>query len=183
MNLVPVAQVLMLLALANMTPVAAKKLFREVAAAPIDGGLILQDGYRLFGPSKTIRGAAAALVASSVGAPLLALSWHVGVLVAVSAVAGDLVTSFCKRRIGLPSSSRAVGLDQIPESLIPALVCTLVLPLSVWDVALITIIFSSAALALQFGLGLPHEDIEPAAPNAPRGAPRSVRPVSGPDSR
>jgi CDP-2,3-bis-(O-geranylgeranyl)-sn-glycerol synthase len=34
---------------------------------------------------------------------------------------GDLLSSFTKRRLGIPSSAMALGLDQIPEVLIPAL--------------------------------------------------------------
>lgn len=37
-------------------------------------------------------------------------------------MAGDLGSSFVKRRLGLASSSMALGLDQVPESLLPALV-------------------------------------------------------------
>ena len=35
------------------------------------------------------------------------------------AMCGDLVSSFVKRRLGMSPSSRALGLDQIPEALIP----------------------------------------------------------------
>ena len=34
---------------------------------------------------------------------------------------GDCLSSFIKRRLHLPSSARALGLDQIPESLLPLL--------------------------------------------------------------
>jgi CDP-2,3-bis-(O-geranylgeranyl)-sn-glycerol synthase len=166
MDIIEIVQVLVLLAFANMTPVAAKKIFRNVGAFPLDGGLTLGDGRRLFGPSKTLRGVAASLLASSVGAPLVGLPWRVGSLVAVFAVVGDLMTSFCKRRMGLAPSHRAVGLDQVPESLIPALACTFVLPLTLVDVAAITIVFSAAALALQFGLGLPHEEAGATPPHS-----------------
>jgi hypothetical protein len=37
-------------------------------------------------------------------------------------MAGDLLASFCKRRLAIPSSGMAPGLDQIPESLLPLLV-------------------------------------------------------------
>jgi CDP-2,3-bis-(O-geranylgeranyl)-sn-glycerol synthase len=166
MNIIEILQVLVLLAFANMTPVVAKKIFRDFGATPLDGGLSLADGHRLFGSSKTIRGAAGSLLASSIGAPLVGLPWHVGALVAVSAVVGDLLTSFCKRRMGLAPSHRTIGLDQVPESLIPALTSTFVLPLTLLDVATITIVFSAAALALQFGLGLPHEGADSSTPKS-----------------
>ncbi len=38
-------------------------------------------------------------------------------------MAGDLLSSFLKRRLALAPSSRATGIDQIPESLFPLLAC------------------------------------------------------------
>lgn len=50
-------------------------------------------------------------------------------------MAGDLFSSFLKRRLHLPPSSRATGLDQIPESLFPLLACHWMLALTVVDIA------------------------------------------------
>ena len=50
-------------------------------------------------------------------------------------MAGDLLSSFVKRRLGLPPSSMAIGLDQIPESLIPLILCRLQLPVTAFDIA------------------------------------------------
>lgn len=52
-------------------------------------------------------------------------------------MAGDVFSSFVKRRLRLPASSRATGLDQIPESLLPLLVCRQLLALSLIDIAAI----------------------------------------------
>jgi CDP-2,3-bis-(O-geranylgeranyl)-sn-glycerol synthase len=41
--------------------------------------------------------------------------------VGLTAMLGDLLSSFIKRRLGMASSSMALGLDQIPESLLPLL--------------------------------------------------------------
>jgi CDP-2,3-bis-(O-geranylgeranyl)-sn-glycerol synthase len=49
-------------------------------------------------------------------------------------MAGDLVSSFVKRRVGLPSSSQASGLDQVPEALFPLLGCRDLLSLSIADI-------------------------------------------------
>jgi CDP-2,3-bis-(O-geranylgeranyl)-sn-glycerol synthase len=57
-------------------------------------------------------------------------------------MAGDLFSSFIKRRIGYPPSSKALGLDQIPESLFPALACKSILALTFTDVILIVALFS-----------------------------------------
>jgi len=53
-----------------------------------------------------------------------------------------------KRRLGLPPSSRAIGLDQIPESLFPLLACYSALSLSVIDIAAGCAIFFVGELLL-----------------------------------
>jgi CDP-2,3-bis-(O-geranylgeranyl)-sn-glycerol synthase len=54
---------------------------------------------------------------------------------------GDVLSSFVKRRLGLASGDSAVGLDQIPESLLPLLVCKPLLGLSWTQVVLLTTAF------------------------------------------
>jgi hypothetical protein len=49
-------------------------------------------------------------------------------------MAGDLFSSFLKRRLNLPPSSPALGLDQVPESLFPLLACRYSLPLTPIDI-------------------------------------------------
>ena len=108
-----------LLLLANGSPVLAKKLLGQRMAWPLDGGLVLSDGYRLFGPSKTIRGILCGIAAAAGSGWLLGLGWPVGALAGAAAMVGDLLSSFIKRRLARPPSSRATGVDQIPESLLP----------------------------------------------------------------
>jgi len=115
----PILQLLILLAVANGTPVLAKKVLGDRLARPLDGGTVFVDGRPLFGPAKTIRGIVLALLTTPLAAALMGLPWQLGALVAALAIAGDLFSSFVKRRMGLPSSSMAIGLDQIPESLVP----------------------------------------------------------------
>src|SRR4029078_12738602 len=107
-------QLLMLLAVANGTPVAAKLILGDAFAAPLDGGVAFADGRPLLGASKTIRGVVLAIVATVISAALLGLGWKVGLVVGATAMAGDLSSSFIKRRLGLAPSSQATGLDQIP---------------------------------------------------------------------
>jgi CDP-2,3-bis-(O-geranylgeranyl)-sn-glycerol synthase len=64
------------------------------------------------------------------------------------AMAGDLLSSFVKRRLGLAPSSQAIGLDQIPESLFPLLAACLLLPLTALDVAVATMLFFAGGLLL-----------------------------------
>src|SRR4029078_10611144 len=121
-------QLLMLLAVANGTPVAVKLILSDGFAAPLDGGLTLADGRPLFGPSKTVRGVVLAILAPTISAALLGLGWKVGALFGSTAMAGDLLSSFVKRRLGLATSSQAVGLDQVPESALPLTRCRLLFP-------------------------------------------------------
>jgi CDP-diglyceride synthetase len=141
MHPVIVLQLLILLMLANGTPVIAKKIFGDHCSYPLDGNLIFADGRPVFGRSKTIRGVALAVLVTTGGAPLIGLGWKTGFLVGSFAMAGDLFSSFCKRRLGLPSSSRASGLDQIPESLLPLLACRDLLALTAAEIVVCVVMF------------------------------------------
>ena len=107
MQPVLVLQLTILLALANGAPLVAARLLGTRGACPLDGGLTLRDGAPLLGASKTVRGVAAGILASTVGALLMGLPGHLGAVVGASAMAGDALSSFTKRRLGLPPSSRA----------------------------------------------------------------------------
>ena len=136
-----VAKFLFLLAIANGAPIMVRRILGNTFSRPLDGGLELPDGHQLFGASKTIRGLVAALVATALVAPVINLSWTSGLTVAALAMAGDLISSFVKRRFGLAPGSRFTGLDQIPEALIPALAGTRLLALGVYDVFLVVVLF------------------------------------------
>ncbi len=144
----PILRSLCLLTLANGSPVIAKKIFGSRLAWPIDAGARFLDGRPLLGPSKTIRGALISVAATAALAPLLGASFATGALVAAFAMIGDLVSSFTKRRLGLASSAQAIGLDQIPESLLPLLVCRDALSLTFADIAICTGVFLAGELVL-----------------------------------
>ncbi|HCB15288.1 MAG TPA: CDP-archaeol synthase [Gammaproteobacteria bacterium] len=112
---------LLLIVIANGTPVVTAKLCGDCGAHPLDGGWIMADGQRLLGDSKTWRGVLAATLASGLCAVFLGWSVWAGITIGLAAMAGDVLSSFIKRRLGLNSSSKALGLDQIPESLLPLL--------------------------------------------------------------
>ena len=152
-----IAQLLTVLAVANGTPIIVEKLLGKFLAFPIDGGATFADGKPLFGSSKTLRGLALSIVATTAVAPLIGLSWKVGALVALVAMIGDLFSSFLKRRMGLAPSCQAIGLDQIPESLLPLLACWFFLPLTIVDMIVATMIFFVGELLLSrvlFKLGI-----------------------------
>ena len=135
MHPVTLLQLLFLLMLANGTPVIAKKILRDRFAWPLDFGVRFFDGRPLFGASKTARGVVLSLLVTTAGAPLAGLDWTIGLLVGGTAMAGDLCSSFAKRRLNLAPSSMAIGLDQIPESLFPLLACRTALSLTAIDIA------------------------------------------------
>jgi hypothetical protein len=111
---------LLLLLLANGAPVVLGLLF-GAAAGPVDGGRVWRDGRPVFGRSKTWRGVAAALVLTPAAAWILGCGWRLGLTIALAAMAGDLLASFIKRRLGLASSASVPVFDQLPETLLPAL--------------------------------------------------------------
>jgi CDP-diglyceride synthetase len=141
-------QLLILLAVANGSAVVAKKLLGVAFARPLDGGALFVDGRPLFGPTKIIRGIVLSLLATPLLASLMGLGWKVGALVAIGAMAGDLFSSFVKRRLGLPPSSMAIGLDQIPESLLPLIAAGMLLPVTLLDIVAVVTIFFVGELML-----------------------------------
>jgi CDP-diglyceride synthetase len=147
-----VGQLLVLLALANGTPVIAKKIFRTILVRPLDGGMTLADGQPLFGHSKTIRGVALSIVVTTLGAPWIGLDWTVGLVVSATAMIGDLFSSFTKRRMNLVPGSMALGLDQIPESFLPAVACRWILPITILDIILVTALFFVGELVISRAL-------------------------------
>ncbi|MDF9392717.1 MULTISPECIES: CDP-archaeol synthase [Methylococcus] len=115
------ARLLILLMVANGMPILLRKLLGERFGWPVDGGCRFPDGRPWFGPSKTWRGLVCGIGAAAAAAPLLGQPWQLGALVGAASLAGDLLSSFLKRRLGIVPSGMALGLDQIPESLLPLL--------------------------------------------------------------
>lgn len=148
MNLLLDLKLLLLIAVANGAPVIATAAFQHRLAYPLDCRVRLGDGQPLFGASKSFRGIALALAATTLAAPLLGLDWRLGALIAALAMAGDLFSSFLKRRLRLPSSSMALGLDQLPESLFPMLGASYFLALSVMDIVAVVALFFVGELVL-----------------------------------
>jgi CDP-diglyceride synthetase len=134
-------QALLLLVVANGAPVISNKIFGKRLARPIDNGFKLSDGYRLFGNSKTWRGWFSAIFLTGIVAILLGLSFLTGVLFATLTMMGDLLASFIKRRLGNVDSSRARGLDTVPESLLPLVLLKVSLGLDFIDIILAVGIF------------------------------------------
>jgi CDP-diglyceride synthetase len=161
MRIVAILQLLVLLTLANGAPIVAKKMSGDWFSRPLDFGIKFFDGRPVFGSSKTIRGIAVAVLAATVGAPFVGLEPGTGAIVAAAAMAGDLFSSFVKRRLNLPPSSQALGLDQIPESLLPMLICRDSLALTAVDILLGIGIFFAGELMVSRVLFRAHVRDEP----------------------
>ena len=143
-----IARLAILLAAANGAPVIATWLLGHRLSCPLDDGVEFADGKPLFGKSKTVRGVVVSILLSAAAASLLGFGWKIGVAVGSAAMAGDLLSSFVKRRLNLAPSSRATGLDQIPESLFPLLVCRGALSLSMLDIAIGVAVFFAGEVIL-----------------------------------
>lgn len=134
---------LLLLWAVNIAPPLAAYYMEDRWNRPVDGGLFFIDGERLFGNHKTWRGLLASLLAGSISALVLGLAFHVGAVTALLAMAGDLCSSFIKRRLKRKAGQDVPGLDQFFEGFLP-----LVYLAGLWDFGL----FSFAVVLAVFCL-------------------------------
>ena len=134
-------KLLLILISANGAPVILQRYFRDRYAWPIDSGYRLSDGRPLFGSSKTWRGMMAGTICSAIVAWLVGFSFLFGLIFGLLSLIGDLISSLIKRRMNMPSSSKAFGIDQIPEAILPLIICAFFLDYSVKTVLLVTLSF------------------------------------------
>ena len=134
-----IAASLLLLLVVNGAPILARRLLGARGSFPIDAHRVAPDGRPWLGPSKTVRGLVAAMLAGSLCAPVLGYSAAVGAAFGLLAMVGDLLSSFIKRRLGIASSGMALGLDQIPEALLPLAALRSIFDLS-WAAVLLEVL-------------------------------------------
>jgi len=114
-------KLLILVIIANGMPLLGTVLFGQLFAHPLDHGLKLSDGKRLFGNHVTVRGVVLAIAITTLTAQLTGVPAADGAIIACAAMAGDALSSLIKRRMDIQPGGMAVGLDQIPESFLPLL--------------------------------------------------------------
>lgn len=114
-----IAEILLLLVIANGTPVILGILMGTRLDRALDGNLRFLDSRPLLGPTKTIRGFVGAVLTTALLAPLLGLTFAQGAAFGSLAMSGDLLSSFGKRRLGVTPSHSVPLLDQLPETLLP----------------------------------------------------------------
>jgi len=134
-------EALILVLVANGTPIIASRVLGNRYAYPIDLNLSAADGNRWLGESKKIRGVVLSIIATALAAFVLGYDWKLGAIVGVLAMAGDMISSFIKRRMGMAVSSQAPGLDQVPEALLPLAVCAGPLGLQWYEVLILVGVF------------------------------------------
>lgn len=132
---------LLLILVANGTPLLVGRMLNDRFNCPVDFGTRLSDGYPLFGHSKTWRGITAAIFITSFISASLGYPPSIGLLIGIFAMLGDLFSSFVKRRLAIEPSGMFTGMDQIPESLFPALALQPILGLHWYDAILVVVFF------------------------------------------
>ncbi len=132
---------LLLILVANGTPVIARNLLGRKFNLPLDLRRVMSDGFRLLGDSKTWRGLMSSLLITALAAKVMGYSFLSGFLIALFSLTGDLFSSFIKRRLGKASSSRFLILDQVPEALLPAAVMAPYFQLQWYEVIMLTLLF------------------------------------------
>lgn len=132
------ARALLLLVLANAAPWAMARLLGRRFAQPLDFGCRLRDGHRLLGDHKTWRGLVAGTLLCAIAAPWLGLPWMIGAGFGAASLVGDALSSSIKRRLALAPGTAVSGLDQLPEALLPLLLCARPLELRMAGVVAVT---------------------------------------------
>ncbi len=148
---------LLLIIIANAAPIILRALLGKRLDFAIDCGFRLPDKNPVLGSSKTWRGVIAAIAFTSIGAVFLGYPVPIGVQIALYAVLGDVLSSFIKRRLGMAPSSMAPLIDQVPESLFPALMLMDTFELDYLSIIILVCVFIVLELLLSlvfFKLGI-----------------------------
>jgi CDP-2,3-bis-(O-geranylgeranyl)-sn-glycerol synthase len=136
-----IVELLFLILVANGTPVLVSYLCHHRASLPVDFGLMLADKKPCFGANKTWRGLLSSILATTLLAKLLGFDYLTGLQVSSLVMAGDLFSSFIKRRLGKEPGTRFLFLDQVPESLLPAWLLMKKFGLDLMQVIILVVIF------------------------------------------
>ena len=146
-----------LIAAANTAPLLATRLLGDKLAYPVDANRTFCDGAPVLGRAKTVRGVLVGVAAPALLALLVGHALWQGAAIGAAAMVGDVSSSFVKRRLALAPSSRAIGLDHVPESLLPAWLARGWFGLGAAEVAVLVVVFVAGALLLSklfYRLGL-----------------------------
>lgn len=134
---------LLMVVAANSTPWLMGRLCGEWLVYPLDCKMRWHDGVRLFGSHKTWRGVIAAIIACGLTSTLLGLGLTLGMKFGALAMTGDALSSGIKRRLRLPPGTEVLGLDQLPEVLLPLWVSNGALHLNSLEMIVVAVAFLS----------------------------------------
>lgn len=140
-----IIKVILFLLWVNLLPAATKEICKERFKLPIDGGRLWFDHRPVFGTHKTVRGFIASLLGGLIFTKILGVPLWAAGSAALLAMAGDLLSSFIKRRFNIDEGTSVLGLDQLFESLFPALYLSLFLPLSLGKILVVVLCFMTIA--------------------------------------
>jgi hypothetical protein len=134
-------KLLLILIAANGTPVILHRWLGGRFSWPLDGGMLFSDGYPLLGSSKTWRGFFSGMVGATIVATMLGFSVGFGAFFGALSLLGDMGSSFIKRRMNQPDSSKAMGIDQVPEALLPLIAGAFYLDYGGVTIVIVTLLF------------------------------------------
>lgn len=131
----------------NLIPVFLAYLMEEKWDTPVDRGIQLSDGQPLLGNHKTVRGVVGGVLAGGAGALILNLPLWFGVSIGILSMAGDLLNSFIKRRMGKTEGQEFPVMDQFLEGGLPLVVLAPIAQVSLVGGIFILLIFVATAHA------------------------------------
>jgi CDP-2,3-bis-(O-geranylgeranyl)-sn-glycerol synthase len=142
MEIFTAVRALVMIGVASTVPWLVGRVLGERWAAPLDCGYSLWDGKRLFGSHKTWRGLIAGIGACTIVGAAFGLDAFVGAGIGAAALAGDALSSALKRRLQFPPGSEVLGVDQLPEALLPLVIFSGPLGLELWEGPVLAAVFT-----------------------------------------
>lgn len=134
-------KLLLLIGVANGAPILVRQLLGVRFTRPVDRDMAWTGLQPCFGDHKTWRGIVAACLLTTLAALPLGFDWLIGLLIGTTAMAGDLLASFIKRRMHSKPGSMMLGMDQVPESLLPLLAIKHAMGLEWLTICLLVVLF------------------------------------------
>lgn len=140
-------KILALLWLINFAPPLLAHLLGDRWNTPVDFGCNWRDGSPWFGNHKTYRGLASGLLVGILAGWVLGLTGWAGGAAALLSMTGDLLSSFIKRRLSMPSGDAVPGLDQVFEGAFPVFLFGFLFDLGYWAQFILLAVFCFGAHA------------------------------------
>ncbi|NTV41882.1 MAG: CDP-archaeol synthase [Syntrophobacteraceae bacterium] len=141
------AKILLLLWTVNIVPPVLAYVMGDRWNQPLDLGRPFRDGKPLLGSHKTMRGVLGGSIGGACAAVFMGMPWWVGLIAGILSMAGDLLSSFLKRRLSLGSGASVPAVDQGFEGALPFLALAPYFSLDGSEVFSLLLAFSAGAYA------------------------------------